>query len=89
MLKSRLCDHSDLYILVKATIKVPNTAATAAATNNGDKKVIFKNCALFTDCMREINNAQVGNVKYNDLVMSVFNLIEYNDNYSKTSGSLA
>ena len=46
MLRSNLCDNSDAYILVKGTIKVAQ--ATAAAPNNDNKKVIFKNCAPFT-----------------------------------------
>ena len=49
------------------------------------KKVIFKNYAPFTDCMREINNTQVDNAKYIDIVMPMYDLIEYSDNYSKTS----
>ena len=57
MLKSSLCDYSDAYIHVKGTITIPNTV-TAAATNNRNKKVIFKNCAPFTDWVSEINNTQ-------------------------------
>ena len=49
MLKSSLCDYSDAYILVKGTITVNNTAAVGVAVNNTDKKVIFKNCAPFTN----------------------------------------
>ena len=60
MLKSSLCDYNDVYILVKGTITVNNTR-TAAAPNNRNKKVIFKNCAPFTNCISEINNAQVDN----------------------------
>ena len=56
--------------------------------NNTDKKVIFKNCAPFTDCISKVNNTQVNNAKYIDIVMLMYNLIEYNNNYSKTSGSL-
>ena len=48
----------------------------------------FKNCAPFTSCISEINNTQVDNAKYIDIVMPVYNLIEYSDNYAKTSGSL-
>ena len=55
MLKSSLCDYSDAFILVKGTISVNNTAA-GAAVNNTNKKVIFKNCAPFTNCINEINN---------------------------------
>ena len=54
----------------------------------GNKKVIFKNSASFTDCISEINNAQVNDAKYIDVVMPMCNIIEYSDNCSKTSGSL-
>ena len=63
MLKSSLCDYSDAYILVKGTtgITVNNTAAADADANNTNKKVIFKNCAPFTNCISQINNTQVDN----------------------------
>ena len=88
MLKSSLCDYKDAYIIVKGTITVNNTAADGAATNNINKKVIFKNWAPFTNCISEINNTQVDNAKDTDIVMPMYNLIEYSDNYAKTSGSL-
>ena len=88
MIRSSLCDYSHAYILVKGTITVPNTAAAGAAVNNTNKKVIFKNCAAFTDCTTEINNAQVDDAQKIDIVMPMYNLIEYSDAYSKTSGSL-
>ena len=64
MLRSSLCDYSDAYILVKGNITVNNTAAAGAAANNTDKKVIFKNCASFTNCISKINNTQIGNAEY-------------------------
>ena len=88
MLKSSLCDYSDAYILVKGTISVNSTAAQDAAANNTNKKVIFKNCAPFTNCISEINNTQIDNAKDIDIVMPMYNLIEYSDNYAKTTGSL-
>ena len=88
MLKSSLCDYSDVYILVKRTISVINTAAAGAAANNTNKKVIFKNCTPFTNCISEINNTQIDNAKDIDIVMPKYNLIEYSDNYTKTTGSL-
>ena len=88
MLKSSLCDYSNAYILVKGTISVNNTAAQGAAANNTNKKVIFKNCAPFTNCVIEINNTQIDNGKNIDIVMPMYNLIEYSDNYAKTTGSL-
>ena len=66
-LKPSLCDYSDAYILVKGTFTVNNTAAAGGAANNINKKVIFKNCAPFTNCMSEINNTQVDNAK--DLIL--------------------
>ena len=87
MLKSSLCDYSDAYILVKGTISVNNTAAAGAAANNTNKEVIFKNCAPFTNCISEINNTQIDNAKDIDIVMPMYNLIEYSDNYAKTTGS--
>ena len=87
MLISSLCDYSDAYILVKENIAV-NNAVTAEAPTNVDKKVIFKNCAPFANCLSKINNVQIDNVEYADIVMPMYNLIEYSDNYSKTSGSL-
>ena len=88
MLRSSLCDYSDAYILVKGNITVNNTAADGAAANNTNKKVIFKNCAPFTNCISKINNTQIDNAEYIDIVMPMYNLIEYSDNYSKTSGRL-
>ena len=88
MLKSSLCDYSDVYILVKGTISVNNTAAQGAAANNTNKKVIFKNCAPFINCISEINNTQIDNAKDIDIVMPMYNLIEYSNNYAKTTGSL-
>ena len=87
MLKSSLCDYSDAYILVKGTISVNDTAAQGGAANNTNKKVIFKNCAPFTNCISEINNTQIDNAKDIDVVMPMYNLIEYSDNYAKTTGS--
>ena len=88
MLKSSLCDYSDVYILVKGTISVNNTATAGAAVNDNDKKVIFKNCPPFTNCISEINNTQIDNAKDIDIIMPMYNLIEYSDNYAKTTGSL-
>ena len=88
MLKSSLCDYGDAYNLVKGTITVNNTAAADTDANNTNKKVIFKNCAPFTNCISEINNTQVDNAKGIDIVMPMYDLIVYSDNYSKTSGSL-
>ena len=76
MLKSNLCDYSDAYILVQGTISVSNTAVAGAA-NNTNRKVVFKNCAPFTNCISKINNTQIDNAKDIDIVMPMYNLIEY------------
>ena len=88
ILRSSLCNHSDAYVLVKGNISVNNNAGAGAAANNTNKKLIFKNCAPFTNCISKINNTQIDNAEYIDIVMPMYNLIEYSDNYSKTSGSL-
>ena len=92
MLRPSLCDYSDAYILVKGDTTVNSTAAAGAAANNINKKVIFKNRAPFTDCISEINNTKVDKAKDNDIVIPMYNLIEYtdnySDNYSKTCESL-
>ena len=87
MVRSSLCDYSDAYILVKGTITVPNTG-TAAAPNNRNKKVIFKNGAPFTGCISEINNKEIDHAKDIDVVILMYNLIEYSDSYLETSGRL-
>ena len=88
MLRSSLCDYSDAYILVKGNITVNNTAAAEAAADNTNKKVIFENCASFTNCKSKINNTQIDNEQNIDIVMLVYNLIEHSEHYSKTTGSL-
>ena len=88
MIKTNLCDYSDAYILVKGIISVTIMTGVEAAANHDNKKLIFKNCTPFTDCMREIGSAQLHNAKDIDIVMPMYNLIEYSDTYSKTSGSL-
>ena len=84
MLKSVLYDYA--YILLNENISVANRAG--ADGNNSNNVVIFTNDAPFTDCMSEINIAQVDNAKDSSVVMSMYNLIEYNNSYSKTLGSL-
>ena len=60
----------------------------ARQADKRDKGVAFKNCAPFTNCIREMNNTQRDNCKVIDIVMALYNLLEYSDNYAKTSGSL-
>ena len=90
MLKSSICDYSDAYILVKGTITITGRGANAAGTlaDERDKGEAFKNCAPFVNCISEINNTQIDNAKDIDIVVLVYDLIEYSGNYAKTSGSL-
>ena len=79
MLRSSLCDYSNAYILVKGNITVTNTTAVAAA-NNTNKKVIFKSCSPFTNCISK-TNTEIDNAECTDIVIPTHNLIEYSDNY--------
>ena len=90
MLRSCLCDHADAYILVKGTIAITGVGDDAAArrADERNKGVILKNCAPFTKCISKINDTEIDNAQDIDIVMPMYNLIEYSDNYSKTSGSL-
>ena len=74
MLKSSLCDYCDTYILVSGTIKVAPQAEDNP--NNINRRVIFKNCAPFSNCISEINNIQIDNAKDTDVVILMYNLIE-------------
>ena len=90
MLRSSLYDYADAYILVKGTITITGAGNDVAArqADERDKGVIFKNCALFVECINRINNTEIDNAKNIDIVMPMYNLIESGENYSKTSGSL-
>ena len=84
MLRSNLCDYSDAYILVKGTI-------TVTANNIRDKRnrpLILKNNAPFVSCITRINGELIEDADDLDIVMSLYNLLEYNKNYKKTIGSL-
>ena len=90
MLRSNLCDYADSYILIKGTITITGDGNDHAArqADERDKGVTFKNCAPFTKSIRRINNADIDNAQDVDIVMPMYNLIEYSDNYSKTSWNL-
>ena len=81
MLRSSLCDYSDAYILVKENISVNNNAGAGADANNIGKKIILKNCGPFTNCISKINNTQIDNTEHTDIVIPMYNLIEYSNNY--------
>ena len=78
-IKSSLCDYSDAFILVTGNI-------TVTANNNTD--VAFKNCAPFSTCTTKINDIFVDEANHIYIAMPMYNLIEYSNNYSDTSGSL-
>ena len=61
-----LCDYSDVYILLSGTITV---VVLVAGGRNNNIQVFFKNCAPFTNFLSEINNTQIDNARYIDVVM--------------------
>ena len=91
MLRSNLCDYADAYILVKGTITITGAGdiAPARQADEREKGVIFKNCAPFTKCINRINNTNIDTAQDIDIVLPMYNLIEYSDNYAKTSASLS
>ena len=80
MLKSDLCDYSDAYVVVKGTIDL--LAAATNEINKAQKDVVFKNNAPFRSCISNINNILIDNAEGLDIFMSMYNLLEYIDNYS-------
>ena len=80
MLRSDLCDFSDAYIVVKGTITVvrPNNAKR-------NKAVTFKNNAPFINGISKINGVKIDNAEGLDVVMPMYNLLEYSKNYKKNS----
>ena len=83
MLRSDICVYSDAYIIAKGTITI-----TDPNNNAYDKWLAFKNNAPLTSCILKINNTFIDNAEYLDIGMPMYNLIEYNKNYSKTTRSL-
>ena len=83
MLQSDQCNYSDIYIVAKETVTGtdPNDA-------NYDKKLAFQNNVPFINCILKINNTLIDNAEDLDIVMPMYNLVEYSNNYSKTSRSL-
>ena len=87
MLRSHLCDYSDAHIVVKGDIPL---------TKTNERRIIdirnrfsaFKNNAPFTNCISKINNVLMDNAEDLDVVMPMYNLLQYSKNYRKTTGSL-
>ena len=84
MLRSDLCDYADAYILVNGTI----TVAGNQPRDRQNKPVILKNNAPFVSCITRINNELIEDADDLDIVMPMYNLLEYSKNYRKTIGSL-
>ena len=84
MLRTKMCDYNDANIVVKGKISVTGTNAS----NRKNKRLTFKINAPFRSCISKISNTFVFNGENCDIVMSMYNLLEYSDNYSVTSGSL-
>ena len=85
MLRSNLFDYTDAYILVNGRITITGAGDDGAArrADERDKGVTFKNCAPFTKCISRIDNTDIDNAQDIDIVMPVYDLIEYSDNYKK------
>ena len=84
MLRSDLCDYSDVYIVAKGRISVTVTENT----DKRNKNVTFKNNTPFRSCISKINNTLIDNAEDLDIVMPMNNLLEYIKNFSMRSGSL-
>ena len=90
MLKSDLCDYADAYIFIKGTITITGIGNddNGRHADERNKALMFKDCVLFTKSISRINVIDTDNAQDIDIVMPMYKLIEYSDNYSKTSGSL-
>ena len=84
MLRSDLCDYSDAYVRVKGTITVTNPNSNV----NFDRRLTLKNNAPLISCISKINGELVENAEDLDIVIPMYNFLEYSKNYEKTSESL-
>ena len=82
-LRSNVCDYTDAYILLNETITVAGEGDddTAQQLDGRNTGVTFKNCVPFTKCISRTNNTEIDNAKDIDIVMPMYDLIEYSDNY--------
>ena len=88
MLRSDLCDYADAYILVNGTITVTAAAGANNIREKRNKQLILKNNAPFVSCITRINNELIEDADDLNIVMPMYNLLEYSKNYRKTVGSL-
>ena len=86
MLHSNLHDYSDAYILVRGNITVQ--AENNRPIDGYKRNLVLKNNPPFISCISKINNVLIDKVEYLDIVMPMYNLIEFDKFYSKTSGTL-
>ena len=84
MLRSDLCDFSDAYIVVEGTI----TFEGDNDASKQNKSLVFKNNVPFVNCISNINGVKIDNVEDLDVIIPMYNLLEYSKNYRKTTGSL-
>ena len=77
------CDYSDAYVVLKGRTVEGNDVA-----KKRNKNLTFKNNAPFRSCISKINSTFIDNAEDLDIVMPIYNLLEYNGNYSMASGSL-
>ena len=83
MLRPDLCNFGDVYIVVKGV-----NAVTNPDDAKRNKVVAFKNNAPFINCISKINSVQIDNAKDLDVIMPMYNLLEYNKNQRKTTENL-
>ena len=88
VLKPNLCDYAEAYISVEGTIIAEAQILPAPAPNIANVRLALKNCAPFEKCNLEINDEHVDTVEILDIVMPMYNLKEYSDNYQDSSATL-
>ena len=80
VINSFLCGYSDACVLVTGDIKISDI--------NADTNAAFKNCAQFPRCVTHISDEHVETAENLDIIMRLYNLVEYSDNYADISGNL-
>ena len=85
-LRPELCDFSDAYIVVKGDDTLPKHA-NRILIGIRNRSLTFKNNAPFTNCASKINNVLIDNAEDLDIVMPMYNLLEYSKNFRKTTGN--